>query len=183
MGLDAFTNVKKAISDLINELKVKKADQYKKREYCVASLDGNDTAMDETKFKLEDLTARVGELEGQLKELNTKIEGTVNSIAELKVDIARATLSRKEENAEYQQVFNDQTVTIEILARAKQKLTDYYNAKKSFLAEGQPGGPVGLKAGGYKKQGSGGVTQMIDMIISDAKVSLAEARFLFLLLA
>jgi chromosome segregation ATPase len=175
--LNAFTKVKKAINDLIAELKKKKEDEYKKRDYCVASFDENATATDETSFKLEDLEGLIGELTATLEQLEEKIEGTKTAIGELKVDTAVATDDRKQENAEYQQVFQDQKVTIEILAKAKQKLTDFYNAKKekSFLAEEQPGGPAGLAEGGYKKRNSGGVVQMLDSIIADAKTTLGIA--------
>lgn len=176
LGLNAFTKVKKAINDLIAELKQKKEDQYKKRDYCVAAFDENATATDETNFKLEDLDGSIADLQSQLEALAKKIEGTNKAIEELTVDTAVATNERREENAEYQQVFNDQSVTIEILAKAKQKLTNFYNAKKqAFLSEEQPGGPTGLNAGGYKKRSGGGVIQMLDMIIGDAQETLQLA--------
>merc|ERR1719491_358519 len=89
------------------------------------------------------------------------------------IDVAIATNERKEENVEYQQVFNDQGVTVEILNKAKQKLTSFYD-KKGFLQ--QPGGPVGLKAGGHKKQSGGGVVGMLESIINDAKKTIDMAK-------
>lgn len=176
VGLNAFTKVKKAINDLIAELKQKKEDQYKKRDYCVAAFDENAASTDETNFNLEDLEGTIADLQAQIEALVNKIDGTNKAVEELTVDTAVATNERKEENAEYQQVYNDQKVTVEILAKAKQKLTDFYNAKKkAFLSESQPGGPVGLKEGGYKKRNGGGVIQMLDMIIGDAQETLQLA--------
>merc|ERR1719412_1124137 len=74
VGLNAFTKVKKAINDLIAELKKKKEDEYKKRDYCVASFDENATATDETNFKLEDLDALISELNAQIEALEAKIK-------------------------------------------------------------------------------------------------------------
>merc|ERR1711933_223643 len=79
---------------------------------------------------------------------------------------------RKASNAEYQQVFSDQTVTTKILMKAKQSFQQFYNAPKEFV---QQPTPAGLEKGGYEKRSSTGVIGMITMIIEDSEKTKALA--------
>jgi len=171
--LAAFDKVKKAINDLVAELKTKLQDDVKKRDYCLSSFDKNQKESQETEYLMEDLDNKTVQLSDAIKKLDDKIAETSQSIEDLKIDIATATKQRKEQNKEYQQVYSDQTVTTKILMKAKQRLQDFYNAPKELLQ--QPGGPVGLKKGGYEKRNSTGVVGMISMIIEDSEKTKALA--------
>lgn len=174
VGLNAFKQVKKSINDLIASLQKKKEDQYAKRDYCIAAFDKNKISSDENSFKLEDLQSVADQKEAEKQKIEQKIEGTKEAIKLLIANTAQATTERKKENAEYQQVFNDQKITIEILATAKQQLTNFYGLQpKSFLV--QPGGPAGLKKDGFKKQNSSPVLELLDQIIHEAKETLQLA--------
>jgi chromosome segregation ATPase len=171
--LAAFDKVKTAITDLIAELKQKLGDDVKKRDYCLSSFDKNDRETQETEYLMEDLDNTKQQLVDEIKKLDESIKATREAIESLKIDIASATQTRKEENKQYQQVYSDQTVTTKILLKAKQRLEAFYNAPKEFMQ--QPGGPVGLKKGGYEKRNSTGVVGMIAMIIEDSEKTKALA--------
>lgn len=163
--LAAFEKVKKAITDLIAELKKKLDDDVKKRDYCLTSFDKNAQETQSTEYLMEDLDNKKQQLSDSIKKLDAKIVELQESISTLKIEIATATQMRKEQNKAYQQVFSDETVTQKILAKAKARLQQFYQPKELLQ---QPGGPVGLEKGGYKKRSSTGVLGMIQGIIDDS---------------
>ncbi|CAD7948556.1 unnamed protein product [Amoebophrya sp. A25] len=174
--LAAFEEVKKKITDLIAELKKKKGDEVKKREYCLASFDENDKETTQTKYLAEDLTGKQTNLENAIETLIKTIETTEKEISDLQIEIATATENRKDENKEYQTVFSDQKITQKILVQAKSKLKSFYEPGEPALLEtSQPGGPVGLEAGGYKKKNGVGIIGMIDEIITDSEQTIGAA--------
>lgn len=135
-------------------------------------------------MKAEELAGKKTELEGTIEQLNKQLEQVVAAVAALKIEIATGTQTRQEENAAYQLVFADQTITQDILKKAIAKLRSFYDEKaaqnKKTLLElsleaEQPGGPVGLAKGGYKKKNGGGVIGMIEMIIKDSEQTVAES--------
>jgi len=171
--LAAFEEVKKMISDLVADLKKKKKDEVKTRDYCLAGFEENDKVTTETKFLAEDLTGKQTTLENTIAELTKTMEATTAEIKELEIQIATATETRKEENTEYQTIFNDQQITQKIIEKAKAKLKSFYEPGEALVQ--QPGGPVGLEAGGYKKQSSGGIMAMLDEIITDSKETIGKS--------
>jgi chromosome segregation ATPase len=173
--LAAFDEVKKMISDLIKDLKAKKAAEIEKRDYCISEFDTNKKESDDTSFLIEDLGAAVEELEAKSKALAEAIETTKSNQKKLKLSIATATTIRAESSSEYQQLYQDFLTTKDILNKCIVRLNEFYG-KKSFLTVSQEPAPVGLKKGGYKKKNGGGVIGMIRMIIEDSKKTAVEAQ-------
>jgi chromosome segregation ATPase len=173
--LAAFDEIKKMIADLIKDLNQKKADEIKKRDYCIAEFDSNKKETDETSNEIEDLGAEVEKLEAKSKALAEAIKNTDASQKKLRLSIASATTLRAESSAEYQVLYQDYLTTKEILNKAIVRLNEFYG-KKSFLSVSQEPAPVGLKKDGYKKKNGGGVIGMIRMIIEDAAKTAVEAQ-------
>jgi len=97
-------------------------------------------------------------------------------IAEMQVQMKRAGEDREKQNHEFQMTVSDQRATQQLLKKALDFLNDFY-AKKASFAQQEPAGPpppAGFKE--YKKNAqSGGVMQLIQQIIVDAKAMEAEA--------
>merc|ERR1719161_114697 len=111
----------------------------------------------------EDLTQQIADLETSKTTLADEIEALKGEIATAQTEMKRASEIRLAENKEFQMTIMDQKATQEILAKALNRLKDFY-AKKSLLQ---------LKSGrqpGYKKNaGSSSVMTMIDHIIEESK--------------
>merc|ERR1719362_2110275 len=90
----------------------------------------------------------------------------------------RAGEDREKENKEFQSTVADQRATQRLLKAALTVLQDFYGKKAAFLQgrKQEPAGPPPPGFEAYKKNAaSGGVMDMIQQIISDAKAMEAEA--------
>merc|ERR1719498_1350998 len=61
--LDAFTKVKAMIAKMIEQLKAQQADEVKKNDYCISSLQENEMQTMKTEDLKKDLEAKIGQLE------------------------------------------------------------------------------------------------------------------------
>jgi hypothetical protein len=178
--LDAFTRVKKAIDDMIAQLLKEKADEIKHKDFCVDEFNTNQLQTEKKEREKQDLIAKIEDLELTIKELTEAIATLKAEIAEMQVQLKRAGEDREKENKEFQMTVADQRETQKLLKAALSILQDFYGKKKAaagFLQKQEPVGPPpppGFET--YKKsEASGGVVDMIQQIINDAKAMEAEA--------
>jgi chromosome segregation ATPase len=172
--LDAFTKVKAMIDTMIATLKTQQADEVKKNDWCKAELQENEmTTMKTTDLKA-DLEAKAGELESTIKTLAGEIEKAHNDIAQLNLDLQRASENRKQENLDFQKVVADQMVTAEILAKALDKLAKFYD--EAALVQQKKQTPPVAQAEYKQSSGAGGVMSMIEKLIYDTKEITAESK-------
>ena len=178
--LDAFTKVKKAIDDMVVELKKQQADEVVKRDTCNADIDSNEDASKENNWKREDLESKISGLTASIETLTSEINALQNGISEMHTQLKRAGEDRAAENKSFQETVNDQRATVFILEKALTRLEKFYGkqsmlqGKKASLLQKQApttlGAPDDKGALSYDKSGaSGGVMAMIQMIINDAK--------------
>merc|ERR1719220_2177291 len=175
--LDAFTRVKKAIDDMIAQLTKEKEDEIKQKDFCVDEFNTNQLQTEKKEREKQDLIARIADLELTIKELTEAIETLKAEIAEMQVQLKRAGEDREKQNKEFQMTVADQRETQKLLQAALNVLAEFYGKKeKAALLQQEPVGPPpppGFEA--YKKNAaSGGVTSLIQQIISDAKAMEAE---------
>jgi len=175
--LDAFTRVKKAIDDMIAQMLQEKADEIKHKDFCVDEFNTNQLQTEKKEREKQDVIARIENLEATLEELAKAIATLKEEIAEMQVQLKRAGEDREKQNKEFQMVVADQRETQKLLTAALGVLQDFYGKKgAASLAQQEPVGPPpppGFEA--YKNNGaSGGVMQLIQQIISDAKAMEAE---------
>jgi chromosome segregation ATPase len=177
--LDAFTRVKKAIDDMIAQLMKEKADEIKHKDFCVDEFNTNQLQTEKKEREKSDLIAKIEDLEMTIDALTKAIDKLKAEIAEMQVQMKRAGEDREKENKEFQSTVADQRATQRLLKAALTVLQDFYGKKAAFLQgrKQEPAGPPpppGFEA--YKKNAaSGGVMDMIQQIISDAKAMEAEA--------
>merc|ERR1719297_115625 len=177
--LDAFTRVKKAIDDMITQLMKEKADEIKHKDFCVDEFNTNQLQTEKKEREKTDLIAKIEDLEMTIKALTEAIDKLKAEIAEMQLQMKRAGEDREKENKEFQTTEADQRETQRLLKAALTVLQDFYG-KKAALLQGrrqEPAGPPpppGFEE--YKKNAaSGGVMDMIQQIIKDAKAMEAEA--------
>merc|ERR1712060_1000344 len=122
--------------------------------------------------------AKIANLESTIEALAEAIKTLKAEIAEMQVQLKRAGEDREKQNKEFQMTVADQRETQKLLAAALGVLQDFYNKKApaALVQKQEPVGPPpppGFE--GYKNNAaSGGVIQLIQQIISDAKAMEAE---------
>jgi len=171
--------VKKAIDDMIAQLIKEKADEIKHKDFCVDEFNTNQLQTEKKEREKTDLIAKIEDLEMTIKALTEAIEKLKAEIAEMQLQMKRAGEDREKENKEFQTTVADQRETQRLLKAALNVLQDFYG-KKASLLQGRKQEPVGPPPPPgfeeYKKNAaSGGVMDMIQQIISDAKAMEAEA--------
>jgi len=176
--LDAFTRVKKAIDDMIAQLLQEKADEIKHKDFCVDEFDKNQLETERKEREKADLIAKIEDLTMTIEKLTKAIDTLKAEIAEMQVQLKRAGEDREKQNKEFQATVADQRETQKLLKAALSILGEFYNKEKAAMMQTSqepvgPPPPAGFEA--YKKNAaSGGVMQMIEQIISDAKAMEAE---------
>merc|ERR1719313_1389310 len=170
-GLDAFTKVIAAIDEMIADLKTQISDDVEHKDYCT-----NELAEDEK----ADLEAHIDDLKSTIDTLTKDIKTKEAEVAEMQVQIKRASEDREMENKEFQQTVADQRATQQILKKALDRLKVVYGfVQTKAKAKQEPGAdapppPPGFST--YKKnEGAGGVLSMMEGIITDAKIMETEA--------
>jgi len=175
--LDAFTKVKKAIDDMIQQLTKEKEDEIKLKDFCRESFYQNEMAVERKQREKEDLKKLIQDLEMTIDELTKAIETLKMEIAEMQTQLKRAGDDREKANKEFQLTVADQRATVKLLTQALDVLSGFYNKGKEALMQAKKDGPPpppGFKE--YKKNAaSGGVMGMIQGIIDDAVALEAEA--------
>lgn len=174
--LDAFTKVKKAIDDMVNQLVKEKADEIKHRDFCIEEFNTNQMQTEKKQRQDAELKEKEQDLEIRLKELTSKLETLKSEISEMQVQLKRAGQDREVQNKEFQATVAEQRQTKKLLQAALSILEGFYG-KQSFMQKGQgqaePAPPPGFDE--YKKSAaSGGVMGMIQQIVDDTKTVESE---------
>merc|ERR1719238_2382964 len=127
----------------------------------------------------ETANAKVEDHLNAMEKLTKKIEEDHAQIAELRVQLKKATEDREKANKDFQETVADQRATQKLLTAALGVLKGFYE-KKALLqttvgkAPAGPPPPPGFKKYSNNAQ-SGGVMNMIQTICDDAKAMEAEA--------
>merc|ERR1719191_322982 len=178
--LDAFTEVKKSIQDMIDALIKEKADEIKHKDFCVEELIANECDTEMKERDKADLEAKIDDLTMTVDTLSKEIEALKAEIADLTTQMKRAGEDREKQNKEFQTVVADQRATQKLLEAALGILKGFYEKAAlvqertaTKLASAQEP-PAGFK--NYEKnKSSGGVMGMMQGIIDEAKGLEAEA--------
>jgi hypothetical protein len=180
--LDAFTEVKKAISGMVEELTKQQKDEVEHKAWCVKEFDENTKDTAAADAKKDTLTVKRDDLKKTIETLSTQIKNTKDQVAEIKKQMARASDTREAANADYQQTITDQRMTQMVLNKALTTMKQVYallqQRGKIIKLSGNkvdPGsGPAKFKAGGKNANGAK-IMSMLESIITDAKKAEADA--------
>jgi chromosome segregation ATPase len=180
--LDAFTKVKKAIDDMIAQLKIDMKDEVKHKDFCNTEFHSNESQTTEANRKLDGLKATQDDLESSIANFETELKTLSAEIQEMRVELQSATNDRKAESHAFQVAVQDQKEMQQILKKAVKRMDMFYNSKEgeAFVqaaAKDAQAPPPSLTKDGYQKnQGAGGVIGMLQEIISDSQE--AEMEFI-----
>jgi len=173
--LDAFTKVKKAIDDMMAQLKKEKEDEIKHKDWCNENFHQNQNSREHTQRNINEHTAAIDGLEAEIKVLDGELQVLKDEVSTLNTEQQRASETRKVQNAEFIHVISEQRATQVVLTKAINVLKDVFHRKeKARFAELQkdepvgPPPPEGFKTYGKNKDGNP-VIIMIRQIIDEAK--------------
>jgi len=178
--LDGFEQVKKAINEMIADLKQEQADEVKHKDFCNTEFQANEMENISKAQDKKDLIAHIGILEDKNETLTTTKATTEDELAQLKVEIQQANIERVDNNKEFQQTMADQKATRKILGKALDRLQQFYAdkaliQKKSHTLHLKKQAPP-VQVTEYKKSGgAAGVTVMLENLITETKQLEAEA--------
>merc|ERR1719506_83495 len=113
--LDAFTNVKKAIDDMVAQLMKEKEDEIKHKDWCVDEMNTNERTTEMKNRDKDDLTAKIEDLTSTIDTLTSELDTLKSEIAEMQVQLKRAGEDREKENKEFQTTVADQRATQKLL--------------------------------------------------------------------
>jgi len=172
--IDAFVEVKKAITEMIDKLVKEKQDEIKLKDFCIEEFNTNEAETEAKARDKGDLTAKVEDLGSSVDTLTKDIETLKADVAELGVQLKRAGEDREKENKEFQIVVADQRATTKLITAALGILKGFYDKaalvqKKAGKAEQPAFKPM------KSNENSGGVMGMMESIIGEAKAMEAEA--------
>lgn len=172
--LDAFSKVKEAIDKMVAQLKAEQSDEVKKNDWCRDSLQENEMVAAKTETAKEDLIAKIDLLASNIDALNKEIAAAKSNIVELQTNLQRASEDRKTENHDFQTTVADQTLTIEVLHKALDRLSQYYD--QEFLLQTKKQTPPVPQMEYKKNAGGNSVMSMIEMLVQDARGLVAKSK-------
>mmetsp|Transcript_12908 Transcript_12908/g.24387 ORF Transcript_12908/g.24387 Transcript_12908/m.24387 type:complete len:680 (+) Transcript_12908:125-2164(+) len=177
--LDAFTQVKKAIDDMVEDLLREKGEEVKLKAFCVDEFAKKERgtaakthSKADTESKIKGLESKISTLEDEIKALNAEI-------ADLDDQMLKASQARTAENAEFDSLVAEQREAQALLASALKALEDVYKTpllmqKHKQITSGSQAPPPDFAT--YKKSGAAPpVIELIQHIISNAKEMENEA--------
>merc|ERR1719421_849745 len=178
--LDAFTKVKKAISDMIAELKVQQKDEVDHRDYCNAEFNKNQLEAEAERDNYDNLVAKIGDLTATIDTLKSEIDTLGKEIEEMTTQAHRASDDRAKENSDFQVELKDQRITQAILNKAIARMSEKYgflqgpgaahmNVGQKVLDPTDPGaGPARFTEYGHNAGGAK-VINLLTEVLNDSK--------------
>jgi len=167
-------------------LKKEQRSDTSKKDYCSEQFDQSESKQENLKQSKKDLAVVIEETKEGLATIGDEVAALKAGIAELDKSVAEATEQRKEENKEYKELMANNAAAKELIVMAKKRLNQFYNPKKSEdgaaaasfiqMAESHPPPPETMAAYTKKSGESGGVLQMMDVLVNDLEVEMAEAK-------
>jgi len=174
------------IDKLIATLKKEQRSDTNKRDYCVEQFDQSESKQEDLKRSKKDLAVTIEEAKEGLATVGDEIAALKEGIAELDKSVAEATEQRKEENKEYKELMANNAAAKELIVMAKKRLSKFYNPKTSEegaaapafvqLDASHPPPPETMPAYTKKSGESGGVLQMMDVLVNDLEQEMTEAK-------
>lgn len=172
--LHAFTRVKRTVDDMITMLKKQIEDEVKKTDYCKAGLQENEMSTAKTQDEKGSLEAHSAKLSEDIKALEDAFAAAKAEIQQLSVDLQRASKDCLTANVDFQKTVADQTITVETLKKALTQLEKIYD--ESLLQKTAKQTPPFPQMECKKSAGSGGVMQMIEKLIQEAKEFIDDSK-------
>merc|ERR1719197_912127 len=151
-----FSEIKKAIDDMMAELKQIQKDEDEKYEFCTSEIKANEKET-AAKFDLKaDLEQKIDDLTSTITTLTDEIAALEALVAQTNVEMKAASENREAENKDFQVTVADQKATQAILKKAMDRMKAFYG----FLQTKQTPPAQGT----YSKHGGGNL--IVSMLLS-----------------
>merc|ERR1719473_2472275 len=137
VALDGFEKVKKAINEMIADLKTQQADEVKHKDFCQAELQKNDMDTIAKTDEKKDLDSKIDMLTEQLASLVDEIAKTKAALEQTKVELMSASMDRVAENKAFQDSVADQRATQALLEKVQVRLAKFYTEGSPALVQGK----------------------------------------------
>merc|ERR1719201_289422 len=137
VALDGFEKVKKAINEMIADLKTQQADEVKHKDFCTAELQKNDMDTIAKTDEKKDLDSKIDMLTEQLASLVDEIAKTKAALEQTKVELMSASMDRVAENKAFQDAVADQRATQALLEKVQVRLAKFYTEGSPALVQGK----------------------------------------------
>jgi len=124
-----FEKVIKLIDEMVALLKKEQIADDQKKEYCDEQFDISDDKKKELERSVADTDKAIDETKEALATVEEEITALEASIAALDKSVAEATAQRKEENADYEVLMQNNGAAKEIILFAKNRMQKFYNPK------------------------------------------------------
>jgi len=172
---DVFAKVKQSIDDMVVALNDQKAEETKKKDFCIDELNKQDEEKERTIHSKAEASAKIVDLKANLKELTQALADLKADSAEMQKELKYAGDGREKENKEFQMTVADQRATQRLLTSVLNVLKNIYNKDKkaaAVLVQGKQ--PAAFEK--HKKNAKGtGLVGMLEQVIYDAGATEAEA--------
>jgi hypothetical protein len=157
-----FSEIKKAIDDMVAELKKTQAEEAEKYEFCTSEIKKNEKQT-AAKYDLKaDLEQKIEDLTSTITTLTDEIAALKAEVAETNVEMKAASENREAENKDFQVTVADQKATQAILKKAMDRMKAFYD----FLQTKQ----TPPKQGTYSEHGGGNlVVSLLQSIIGESE--------------
>merc|ERR1719331_3575696 len=156
-----FSEIKKAIDDMMAELKKTQKEEADKYEFCTSEIKSNEK---ETAAKHElkaDLEQKIDDLSSTITTLTVEIAALTAAVAQTNVEMKAASQNREAENKDFQVTVADQKATQAILKKATDRMKAFYG----FLQTKQ----TPPKQGTYSAHGGGNlVVSLLQSVINES---------------
>merc|ERR1719456_1438545 len=106
--LDAFAEVKKSISAMVDELGKTQKEEADKYEFCTSEIKANDKERAEKTDYKADLEQTIADLTAKIETLKADITNLNAAILETRVEMKTASENREKENSDFQVTVADQ---------------------------------------------------------------------------
>merc|ERR1719265_2669692 len=169
------------------------ADDDQKKDFCIAEIQKTEVSVKDHQGSVSDLDADIAQKEDEIATLGSEIAALQQGINDLDKSVVQATEQRKSEHAEYTSTSASNQAALELIGMAKNRMNKFYapdqykspetttesSSPYGFFQvsdEAEPG-PAPETFGEYKKsESSGGVMAMMDQMMKDVEMDIAEAK-------
>jgi len=190
-----FDKVNKMIDDMVAVLKEEADADVESKDYCEKELDTAEDTKTKTMTEGKQLKSQIAQCKDEIAALTEEIKATKARVEATDKSVAEATEQRKKENTAYSTNMQANTMAIELIGKAKNKLMQFYNPDlavtetepemttgdelaASFvqMKMAQPGPAPETASYSSKGQGASTITALMDKLISELEVGNADAE-------
>merc|ERR1719443_996511 len=190
-GVYGFEKVVGMVDGMVGVLEEEQVKDDKTDVWCLAELDKAKDDIKASEVAITELEAAVDQQRDSIATTDSEIAELKAGLVELDKDVAEATEQRKKEHQEYIDTAAANQAAVQLLGMAKNRMNKFYNPtlykepekkeEEEFFAQmsarmAQPG-PAPETFGEYKKsEGSSSIIAMMDQMIKDTEMDMAEGK-------